>query len=284
MNEPLETPTNEPTETKPAAPLSRKSPKLSPTMGAADTALMKWFVGLGMMIFFVTLILWTTSLTMGIMNIVMPGNAAAKYFAIALFDGGALVWLGVYIYKAKGTPQRGIALLMFVMDLLGVVLMAVGGVYMGGQKLTDIPSWLGATLINGVIFATLANVSAWYYYEISNPDTREAMQAQSLEDTLTEEAMSQARANIQREARSLGTIMARRATARIKYRLSLPMTENESSEWEGETVEGEEVQQQAQLPAPTEVPAWVVSLFRFFGKGSLSPKQSEPTTTSPSSD
>lgn len=261
-----------------------KPPALSPTAGANDHALLKWFVGVAALAFFVTLILWTASLTMNIMEIVLPSSPAAKYYALALFDGGALVWLGIYVYKAKGTPQRGVSLLLFLLDFLGVVLMTAGGVYMGGQALTDIPEWMAGALVNGVISATLFNVGAAYYFHISNPETREEMQAQSLEDTLSEEAMRQARVNIQREARSLGAIMARRATARIKYRLALPMSEQERGEWEGETIDAT-AEDLTALPAPADdVPAWVKGLFRFFGRGLNQGQPSEHTTTSNSND
>lgn len=279
MTETIETPPIEQTPTP-----AEKNPALSPSAGANDHALTRWFVGAGALAFFVALILWTASLTLGIMEIVLPNNPAAKYYALALFDGGALVWLGMFVYKAKGTPQRGVSLLLFLLDFLGVVLMTIGGVYLGGQQLAEIPEWIGKGLVNGVIAATLFNVGAAYYFHISNPETREEMQAQSLEDTLSEEAMRQARVNIQREARQLGAIMARRATARIKYRLALPMSEQERGEWEGETIDAT-AEEMHSLPAPAEeIPAWVKAFFGRFGGRRRQDQPSEPTTTSTSSD
>lgn len=255
---------NEPTtETKPEAKKEERAP-LSPAAGVTDNRLLNWFIGVFAGLFFVALILWTASLTLGIMEIVLPHNPVAKYYSLALFDGGALVWLGMFTTKAKGTPQRGVSLLLFGLDFLGVVLMVAGGVYLGGQDLTAIPAWLGGALVNGVILSTLANVGGAYYYHANNPETRETMQAQSLEDTLNEEAFRQAAANVQREARQLGAIMARRATARIKYRLALPMSEAERGEWEGETIDvtAEDINA---LPAPADyVPSWVKSFFVSF--------------------
>lgn len=260
-----------------------KGTVLSPSAGTTDNSLIKWFVGVFALIFFIALILWTASLTLGIMDIVLPHNPAAKYYALALFDGGALVWLGMFAYQARGVPQRGVSLLMFCLDFLGVILMTIGGVYMGGQALADIPAWLGSALVNGVIGATLANVGAAYYFHLNNPETRESMQAQSLEDTINEEAIRQARANVEREARQLGSIMARRATARIKYRLALPMSVNERSEWEGETIEAT-AEDVPTLPAPADdVPAWVRTVFRFFGEGRKQPRQSAESTSSTTS-
>jgi len=274
MNEETKS-TEQPTEPK------ASGAKLSPVAGITNNALLNWFIGSGAIVFFIAVIFWTASLTMEVMTYVLPNNPTVQYFALALFDGGALVWLGMYTNKAKGTPQRAISLLLFGLDFLGVVLMTSGGVYLGGQTLADIPAWMGGAIVNGVIFATLANVGGVYYYHANNPQTRETMQAQELEDTLTEEAMSQARTNVQREARQLGAIMARRATARIKYRLALPMSENERAEWEGETVDGQVIEP-AQLPAPDDIPAWLRGVVHFFGRG-RKPQPNEHTTTSPNS-
>ncbi len=248
-----------------------------------NNELLKWFAGVAFGAFLLAVIAWTASLTIGVMQIVLPHAPAVKWFALGLFDGGALTWLLVFIHKAKGTPQRGVSLLMTVLDLIGIVLMVIGGIYLGGQELANIPEWIGGALINGVIGATVLNLMAGYYFHASAPDVREAIQAQSLEDTLAEEALKQARVNVEREAQRLGAIMARRVTAQIKYRLALPMSESEQAEWEGETVDATAEEMKA-LPAPAPsvgVWAWLKS---FFTRGQSQPTPSEPITTSPTSD
>lgn len=77
--------------------------------------------------------------------------------------------------------------------------------------------------------------------------------------------MQQARARIEREAQTLGAIMARRATARIKYRLSLPMSEAEAAEWQGQTIEATAEDLPA-LPQPVGLSFWEY-LKSFFGRG-----------------
>ena len=282
MTDETKDPEAEATPAKPQAPAR----PMSPHAGASDNKLTLWFINLFAGVFFAVIILWTASLTLGIMDIVLPNNPTAKYFSLALYDGGAAVWISLYVYKAKGTPQRGVSLLLFVIDFLGVILMTAGGVFMGGQSLEAIPAWLGGALVNGVIFSTLANVAAGYYYHATRPETREAMQAQSLEDTLTEEAMRQARVNVEREAAQLGAIMARRATARIKYRLALPMSENERAEWDGETIEGT-AEEMPTLPAPAgqSIGALIgVWLKGFLSRSLQAQPQSDSTITTDSND
>jgi len=174
-----------------------------------------------------------------------------------------------------------------IFDLLGVGAMVIGAIYTGGQTLVNPPPWLAKFIIDGVMVVMLANLYALYYYHTNKPEVREAINAQTLEDQLIEQAEQQARANIEREAQTLGALLAGRVTSRIKYRMRLPMSETEAAQWRGEIVEGQEIPQPAQLPAPAYdgVPVWLTGLLqRFFGRGGSQPQPSGPTTTSQNSD
>ncbi|MEO7841615.1 MAG: hypothetical protein ABIU06_19920 [Anaerolineales bacterium] len=227
---------------------------------------------------------WMTWLVMGR---VLPGNLTARFMALAFFDGGALGWAGVYVYKARGTPQRSISLWLLVWDLLGVVAMVIGEILIGGQELVAVPAWIGKFIIDTVIGTFALNLVAWYYYHTNAPETREAITAQDLEDELTEQAERQARAAIERESQQLGALLAGRVTSRIKYRMRLPMSETEAEQWRGDIVDAEALPSPAQLPAPVSdgVPVWLMGLLhRFFGHGRSQPAASEPTTVTPTSD
>jgi hypothetical protein len=199
----------------------------------------KWFTNLAFFLFSLALIAWTSTLTLGVMDLVLPNNRDTKYFALALYDGGVITWLFVYVEKAKGTPQRGMSLALTIGDFIGVALMVIGALYLGGQSLANGPAWMGKALVNGTIIATLINLAGVYYYHANAPEVGEAIQAQELEDDLNEEALDQARMQIERSAQQLGAIIANRVTARLKYRLRLPMTEQEVKEWQGEAIDAE---------------------------------------------
>jgi len=220
---------------------------------------------------------WMTWLVMGR---VLPGNELARYMALAFFDGGALGWAGVYVYLARGTPQRAVSLWLLVWDLAGVVAMVIGEILLGGQQLVIIPPWLGKFIVDTVIATFAINLIAWYYYHTNAPETREAINAQDLEDELTEQAERQARASIEREAQQLGALLAGRVTSRIKYRMRLPMTQTEREQWEaGEVVEAETLPQPA-LPAPAgdrvSLWSWLKS-FLSVGMPQPQPSESIPT-------
>ncbi len=229
-------------------------------------------------LFVLGLLAWAANLTILAVRAAIPDQPLTPYLALVLFDGGALAWMQIFLKQSKGTPQRSAAILMTVLDLAGVIAMSAGGLHLiGSNAISKILLW-----------ATLTNVSAWYWYKLSSPDNLEAIAAQNLEDELTEEAQRQAKMNIEREAVKLGAVLATRTTSRIKYRMRLPMTAQEAAEWQGETIEGEVTETTPALPQPgaPRVNFWdFVKSFFGIGAPRLTPEPySEPITTTPNSD
>jgi hypothetical protein len=224
----------------------------------------KWMATAVALLFGVAVIGFTIKLTYDVMTKLFPNDPILRWVSIALYDGGVIAWLLTYIARAKGTPQRGISLLMTILDFLGVVAMVIGGIYLSGQTLTDIPLWIGGTIVNVTVIAATLNAGAIYFYHANAPDVIESSQAQELEDTLNEEALDQARFQVERRAQELGAIIANRVTARLKYRLRLPMTEQEYSEWQGETIDAEAYDPPALSPRPMDEPGFWDYLKSFF--------------------
>ena len=225
-------------------------------------------------------------MTYDVMGDVLPGNETARLLSLAFFDGGAIAWAGMYIYLARGSNQRAVSFWMMCYDLAGVVAMVIGAIYTGGQTLVDAPPWLAKFIVDGVMLTMALNLIAVYYFHIQKPEVKEAIDAQTLEDTLLEEAEAQARATIERDAQALGALLAGRVTSRIKYRMRLPMSEAEAEQWRGEIVDAETIPQ-AQLPAPATGPGFVVWnwLKSFLQIGiPAQVQQSELTTATPTLD
>ncbi|MBI3175858.1 MAG: hypothetical protein HYZ25_19220 [Chloroflexi bacterium] len=215
---------------------------------------------------------FTVSLTLSEVRSVLPNDPIAAYFALALFDGGAFAWLMSWLYKARGLPQRAISLIMLVVDLAGVLLMAGGRLLLGGQTLTDAPETLGAAVVYGIMLITLLNLAAAYGYHITDPDTIQEIELAVLQDTLEAEALDQAKANIEAEAQGLGAILAARATGQLKYKLRLPIGDDEAAALDGVALpaEPEQIQpsaiitprpaQRAELRKPSTAARWIVNL------------------------
>lgn len=211
--------------------------------------------------FVVVVFLWTSSLTLGEVREILPGDPLTPFFALALFDGGAVAWLLAWMGHARGLWQRGIALIMLVVDLVGVVLLSAARLWTGGQALADAPEMMGAVVVWGIVGATLLNLAALYAFHIADPDVIAAIETGVMVDTLRDEALSQAKANIGQDAQALGAIMAARATAQIKYTLRLPMTETESAQ----VIEGQAVNvtpQPAQPKTPGIIARWIMAAQR----------------------
>lgn len=207
--------------------------------------LMKTIGAILFYIFILAVAGWTASLTLAEVRVILPNDPVTPYFALALFDGGAVTWLLVFLGHAKGLPQRAIAILMLVLDLAGVVVLSGGRLLMGGQALADIPKQLGATMVYALIGATIINLISIYAFHITDPETLQQIELQTLDDTIQAEAINQARANIESEVQQLAAVLAARATGRLKYSLRLPMSNNETSE----------VMNDDQSPAPLVIPA-----------------------------
>jgi len=207
---------------------------------------------IGKIIFYVFVLAvfgWTASLTLQEMRAVLPNDPITPYFALALFDGGAFAWLTAWLGHARGLYQRSISVIMLVLDIAGIILLASGRLLGGGQSMVDTPTTLEAAVIYGVIIATLANLIAIYAFHTTDPDTMEEIETSILEDTLRDEAMKQANASIEGQARELGAILAARATGQLKYRLRLPMAANETAQMEVIDVESQDVSDTA-IQAP----------------------------------
>lgn len=214
-------------------------------------------------VFIVAVFLWTASLTLAEVRAILPNDPITPYFALALFDGGAIAWLGAWLYHARGIYQRAISLSLMVIDLSGVILLSAGRLLGGGQTMTEAPENLGIAVVYGVVIATLVNLAAIYFFHTTDPDTIEEIETSILEDTLRDEALSQAKASIESEAQQLGAILAARATGRLKYRLRLPMGQHEVNAIEHENLEQP---QPLIIPHPKPKTRKVNPLVMFFAK------------------
>lgn len=124
-------------------------------------------------VFCVAIFGWTASLTLDFVGSVLPNDTIQQYMALAVFDGGAITWLLVFLFKSEGLAQRAISLIMTIADLIGIGVMTVAALFLSGQQYTNVPASLGEIALWTIAIATFANVAAAYAFHISSPDAHE---------------------------------------------------------------------------------------------------------------
>lgn len=164
---------------------------------------------------------WTASLTLAIGFELFPADPVTPFFMLALYDGGALIWLLVFIFKAQGMAQRAIALLIMIVDLIGVVFLSGAELFLGGQELTSIPDGLGTFVVWAVALSTLANVFAIYAFHLADPETSSAIRMRNLQDKVTDEALKQIETDVTAEAMDLAALIKPRLRANLMADLRL---------------------------------------------------------------
>lgn len=211
-------------------------------------------------IFAVAIFFWTASLSLAALRTILPNDPVKPFVGLVLTDIGALTWLLVFIGQAQGLPQRAISLIMFIVDLAGVILLSAFELLSSGQQLARVPEELGNAVIWGVIGLTLVNLAAAYFYHLAEPHTWKSIEFGVLTDRLQKEALQQAQMNVEKEAQQLGAILAARATAELKYNLRLPMSDFEQAEHTRSDIPASrqivDAQAQPSQAAPARGPFW----------------------------
>lgn len=142
----------------------------------------------------------------------LPANQAIlSYFAIMATEGGLCLWLLFYLYGAAGAWQRGLSLLMIIVDLAGsVVLFGSDTLLRSGelgltQALAPEEIRLVVLAMSGII---AANVAASVMAHLTDPENRKAQAAEEANDAIEEAALKQITQNAQSLAAQLAPRLA----------------------------------------------------------------------------
>ena len=136
------------------------------------------------------LILWTASLTYTFVKTALPQvHWVVPLFALVVFDVGMLAWLKVFLDYAQGSGQRAVALIMCLVDFLGVGLMVLSEILLGGQTMVTAPENLGEYAIWGIAIWTVINVGAIIAFHLLEPGVRRTMALRTEMDLVFDEAL-----------------------------------------------------------------------------------------------
>jgi hypothetical protein len=122
------------------------------------------------------LLYWSFTIISDLMETLIPNAPTAKYLAIAIFDGGAVIWLLVFLYRVDGIFQSIIAGLMVFFNTAGGALAVAADLLLGG--FVEYPGWIPYAAIVIVAVWTLANFIATITFHLTGFETLEKIGAQ----------------------------------------------------------------------------------------------------------
>ena len=142
---------------------------------------------------------YTALRTLDLIQMTLPlDQQTIGYLALVAFDGGLVGWTLFFLHGAKGSWQRGIAAMMIVVSLAGV-LIAFGAdtLYQSGVRGTtaELDPAIVATAIWGMVLIIGANVGAVVATHLTDPEARKAMAEEEARDKIVEAALRQIDSN-----------------------------------------------------------------------------------------
>lgn len=156
-------------------------------------SVMKWVARLAFYAVALGLFVYAASRSLDFIQMTMPAdNKLVGYLGLLATSGGALAWLAVFLYHAQGTGQKGLALVMVVIDLLGeFALFAFDSLYRSGEA--GLIGSLNPEEVRMMIIALSAliavNIAATFFFHLIDPETSKRMREESARDTLDDEVL-----------------------------------------------------------------------------------------------
>ena len=133
------------------------------------------------------------------------------YFAIASTELGMVFWLATFLYGAEGAVQRGLSLMMVVVDFCGAVsLFSADTLIRSGEKgiIASIDAGTMQTLILALSIIVAINIGATLAFHIFDPEARKKQAAEEAMDQIEELALKKISASASVLASELAPQMA----------------------------------------------------------------------------
>lgn len=148
----------------------------------------------------VVLLVLNASYTMTFTSTLFPNDMIKIWGSLLLFDVGAVAWFLLFLSTAEGAGQRGVSLLMGIIDLLGSLIIAGAEVFGAASSYLSDPTmtaWLSETATY-VLFIWLGiNIASTWLYHVFAPHQQEAMMVRAMQDDVTAKALKLAGAQVE---------------------------------------------------------------------------------------
>ena len=167
------------------------------------------------------LMIYSASRTLALLQMTLPaGQTDMAFLALAAFDGGLIAWLLTFMFGAEGAWQRGIAALMIVVCLAGVIVgfgadSVIGALNGGIVAKGAIDSSFGLTVVLATVAIIALNIAAVTAFHVMSPGNRRHMQEESFSDKIEEAAFAKSNEAIPQLAAQLAAQLTESRMSRL---------------------------------------------------------------------
>ena len=176
------------------------------------------------------LLIWTSRLTISLVNALLPNMIFAGVFALILFDVGTIAWLFIFLNGAEGNGQRITSILMCLFDLVGIGLVSFVEIYLDGQSILTVPEYVPTIALYVVVVSTVANITAVVLFHLFDPEARKSIKIQNQKDKIRNSALKILDSKMAEVAGGLSEDMAEAFRAELLEELKMPKAENGQKE------------------------------------------------------
>jgi len=132
--------------------------------------------------------IFTGSRTLDLLAWALPVNQAVyQWLGLAAFEGGMYFWAFYFVYGAKGTPQRSIAIVMAVFSIIAVCVATVADLSLGAAqsgKIAPLSPTMQQTLIIFLGIVIVCNVAAFLACKLMSIEKLKEAAEQNAEDMI----------------------------------------------------------------------------------------------------
>jgi hypothetical protein len=158
--------------------------------------LAKWVGKLLFWVMAAALVAYAASRTLDFVSNTLSGNdQVVGYLTLFATTGGAIAWLMVFLYNSEGIAQKGIALVMVVLDVLGeIALFTVDTLMQSGNNgmMAALAPEEIRTAVLGMSALIGLNIIATFAFHIFEPENMEKMQ-EHMSEMLIREKINKAK-------------------------------------------------------------------------------------------
>ena len=162
-----------------------------------------------------SLLAYTASRTLNFIRLTLPPDQHdTAYLALVAFDGGLILWTAFYLHGAKGPWQRGIAALMIVVSLVGVLIgFGADTLYTAtGFGLAKMSAGDAQSAIWAMVIIIGLNVAAVTITHMTHPEALRAQAEEEAHDRITMATLEAIKQNATHLAAELAPQLANKWT------------------------------------------------------------------------